>query len=217
MTTIPVGEIFTSIQGEGINSGRASVFLRVAGCNLKCEWCDTALYRKKSSGVYYQIDSLAFRLSGVFYSHPDITHLVITGGEPSLYPKELINLLLSTEIGDFIRKFGSIEIETNGLDVEALGRLSSSWTRFTVSPKFEFKKKYSDLPHGSNVTYKLIVDGAKDAEKQLEWISGKIPIDVRDIFLQPKNNSRAIALELSERDMLGCRLSLQLHKILGIA
>ena len=40
-----VNEIFYSLQGEGYNTGRAAVFVRFAGCNLKCPFCDTAFTR----------------------------------------------------------------------------------------------------------------------------------------------------------------------------
>ena len=41
MSKYPIIEIFDSIQGEGLNLGKQATFIRLAGCNLNCPWCDT--------------------------------------------------------------------------------------------------------------------------------------------------------------------------------
>ncbi len=70
-------EIFHSLQGEGILSGTPSVFVRLAGCPLRCRWCDTKYAWDFSAGDEYGVDDLVEAIS----KHP-CDHIVITGGEP---------------------------------------------------------------------------------------------------------------------------------------
>ena len=53
-----VNEIFYSIDGEGLRTGELAVFIRLAGCNLKCSYCDTLYALKKSSGTFMSIDEI---------------------------------------------------------------------------------------------------------------------------------------------------------------
>jgi 7-carboxy-7-deazaguanine synthase len=74
-------EIFHSLQGEGILSGTPSVFVRLAGCPLRCRWCDTKYAWDFSAGDEYGVDDLVEAAS----KHP-CDHVVITGGEPMVEP-----------------------------------------------------------------------------------------------------------------------------------
>jgi 7-carboxy-7-deazaguanine synthase len=78
--TLPISEVFTSIQGEGKLSGVPSFFVRVSGCNLRCAWCDTPYASWAPEGERRSLDWIADRAreSGVH-------HAVITGGEPMLF------------------------------------------------------------------------------------------------------------------------------------
>ena len=77
---LPVVELFHSIQGEGTRSGEPSTFIRLAGCNLRCVWCDTP-YSWSAEGVraaeQVAIDELASRVRE--------RAVVLTGGEPMLH------------------------------------------------------------------------------------------------------------------------------------
>jgi 7-carboxy-7-deazaguanine synthase len=72
-----INEIFHSLQGEGFLAGVPSVFIRVAGCPLRCRWCDTKYAQEAQAGTEYGIDEIV-RAVGKW----DCSHLVITGGEP---------------------------------------------------------------------------------------------------------------------------------------
>ena len=80
-------ETFTSLQGEGLKMGALTFFIRMAGCNLRCSWCDTKY--AFGEGEECDIETLA--------NMPDVKNVCITGGEPLLQEKlpELIEKLLS--------------------------------------------------------------------------------------------------------------------------
>lgn len=77
---LPISETFTSLQGEGKLTGVPSWFVRVAGCNLRCSWCDTPYASWKPEGANRSLDSLLdeARAAGV-------RHAVVTGGEPMIF------------------------------------------------------------------------------------------------------------------------------------
>lgn len=74
-----ISEIFYSIQGEGRLLGMPSVFIRTAGCNLRCVWCDTPYTSWRPEGVSWSINKILRRVD----QHPT-RYVVITGGEPLL-------------------------------------------------------------------------------------------------------------------------------------
>ncbi len=83
-----ISEIFISIQGEGPLIGRPAVFLRLAGCNLDCIWCDTKYARKPR--FVWSIDKVTSVISKLL---TNTNLIVITGGEPLLQANELRKLL----------------------------------------------------------------------------------------------------------------------------
>lgn len=78
--TLPISEVFTSIQGEGKLSGVPSFFVRVSGCNLRCAWCDTSYASWAPEGERRSLEWIAERAS-----ESGVRHAVITGGEPMLF------------------------------------------------------------------------------------------------------------------------------------
>ena len=77
--TYALVEIFESLQGEGRNTGRPCVFVRFAGCNLSCPWCDTDVSCRFSATLGDLVGEIAsFRAKSV----------VLTGGEPTLVEDE---------------------------------------------------------------------------------------------------------------------------------
>lgn len=79
---VPVSETFVSIQGEGKLTGVPSWFLRLAGCNLRCTWCDTPYASWNPESVKRSVDDVVAEAlaSGV-------RHAVLTGGEPMIFPQ----------------------------------------------------------------------------------------------------------------------------------
>lgn len=78
-----ISEIFYSLQGEGLLAGVPSVFIRTAGCNLACAWCDTRHARSPGDGTEMTLDSILVAV----HQWPQARHCVVTGGEPTLAPE----------------------------------------------------------------------------------------------------------------------------------
>ncbi len=114
-------EIFCSLQGEGPRAGCPAVFLRLAGCNLRCAWCDTK--HALGGGIAVGEAELAERL--LRYRCPG---LVITGGEPLMQQAGLVELLklLPADL--------TIEVETNGT-IAPCPELAERIDQWNVSPK----------------------------------------------------------------------------------
>ena len=85
-----ITETFTSLQGEGLKMGVPTYFIRTAGCNLDCSWCDTKY--AFGEGTERDIRDLVRGCN--------VSHVCVTGGEPMLQDElpELIGLLLSEGI-----------------------------------------------------------------------------------------------------------------------
>ncbi len=98
-----VNEIFSSIDGEGIRQGELATFIRFAGCNLRCSYCDTKYAQKEEQGTKKSVDEIISIISKL--KNRNIT---ITGGEPLLQPKLLELVKKLVELGYYIN------IETNG-------------------------------------------------------------------------------------------------------
>jgi 7-carboxy-7-deazaguanine synthase len=109
-----IAEIFRSLQGEGKNQGKPCLFIRLAGCNLDCTWCDTKSAR--TGGIEMSLDYI---LEQVWRVNP--SYVCITGGEPLVQVDALEPLLAS------LHKRGTqIDIETNGtIDFSPLQRYAS--------------------------------------------------------------------------------------------
>lgn len=126
MTHLNVNETFTTIQGEGRNTGQLSTFLRLSGCNLTCSWCDTpytwdwARHDHDAETHPTTVGDLAARLDAM----PG--RVVVTGGEPLLQARGLAALwdLLPGRVFD---------LETNG--TRPLGPTAGMWDTITCSPK----------------------------------------------------------------------------------
>ncbi len=99
-----VSEIFYSVQGEGELVGVPSVFIRTAGCNLRCTWCDTKYASWEPEGAHTSLDDLVAEVQ----RQTAASHVVLTGGEPMI-AKEMPTLAAR------LRELGKhITIETAG-------------------------------------------------------------------------------------------------------
>lgn len=81
-----IAEIYRSVQGEGLLTGAASVFVRASGCNLRCWFCDTPYASWEPEGTDLSVDEIVAQVE-----EWDCRHVVLTGGEPMLFA-ELVPL-----------------------------------------------------------------------------------------------------------------------------
>jgi len=107
--TYKVVEIFDSIEGEGKRAGQTATFVRFAGCNLNCTYCDTS-YANNANGDDYQIMSSEDIIQRI--KTRNFFRVTLTGGEPLAVPEieALIYKLISDEIEVNIETNGSIDI-----------------------------------------------------------------------------------------------------------
>ena len=99
-----VNSIYPMIQGEGTNAGGVQIMLRLQGCPLRCNFCDTAYAQDINSGTEMTVDDIARAL----HKHKNIKWLDISGGEPLLQATELAELIILAQ-GKY-----RIEVETSG-------------------------------------------------------------------------------------------------------
>lgn len=93
-----LSEIFTSIEGEGVLFGTKTMFVRLAGCPLKCHWCDTPYALPMDSGSDYSISEVKDLISKDL--HPNTYKVNFTGGEPLVQHEAVI------ELAKFVREKG---------------------------------------------------------------------------------------------------------------
>ena len=150
-----VNQIFSSISGEvcSFTQGRRCTFIRLAGCNLKCDYCDTKSTQDINNSVEMSVDRVAQTIHKM-----NCKYIMITGGEP----------LLHTNLPDLIVKFDSTYkfcIETNGTkkipyDFTYSKGLYGPQINFVVDYKIQYKTKmrcmYTVL--GKNDFIKFVVD-----------------------------------------------------------
>ena len=190
--TLQLAEIFYSVQGEGTWTGTPAVFVRLAGCNLACDFCDTDYALKFVASIGEVVERV--RAAG-----GTCPMVIVTGGEP-LAQRAALGLI------DALRAAGRrVHIESNGtIDVPLPPDV---W--LTVSPK---ERLHPAMAARANEA-KLIVDERVPAE----WVDA-FPAHT-PIFLQPEGNKPAnvaLAIEAAKREPARYRLSLQTHKYIGV-
>ena len=189
-----INEIFYSLQGEGYFSGNPAIFIRLSGCNLQCNFCDTNhknFIELSNEEIYNLIKNYPCK------------HIVFTGGEPSLQ--------INFNIIDFFKKKDYfIQIETNGTR-----ELPTNIDWITCSPKDLFCSN-TKLILDKIDELKVIFDGKNDISKYLEIKASYYylqPCDVYNLDLNLEILKKCIDYILKNPKW---RLSLQSQKILNI-
>lgn len=183
-----VNEIFYSLQGEGYHTGRTAVFVRLAGCNLRCPFCDTDFSHSEPMSA----DAIAERVFA--YSTSPDTLIVLTGGEPSLQADEAL-------IEALHRHHQTLTIETNGTHPLPDG---IDW--ITLSPKAGADVV---LTHADEVKVVFTPDTVNDLPR---WAA----FPAKQHYLQPcscTNTEDVVRYILGHSEW---RLSLQTHKYIDI-
>jgi len=195
---LPVMEAFYTIQGEGFYTGHAAYFVRLAGCDVGCVWCDV----KESWDVVPEQWLPVGRIVADALKHPSRI-VVITGGEPCMYDlTELIN--------HFHREGFRVHIETSGAY-----SLKGDADWICVSPK-KFKFPIDEMLQSAD-ELKVVVFNESDFDWAVSHADKTKP-ECR-LYLQPeygKSNKMLPVIVEFVRNHPIWQISLQTHKFLGI-
>ena len=192
-----INEIFYSLQGEGFHSGTPAVFVRFSGCNLHCAFCDT----QHQQGTMMPLQAIVDEVN----HYPVAPLVVLTGGEPSLFIDEAFVEELKQKTSK------RISIETNGTHP-----LPSNLDWVTLSPKTAFEGGDTEPCLLQRCDELKVVYLGQD-------LSQYDDIETRHRFLQPCYCEDAVLRQSYMKACVeavlahpGWRLSLQVHRVIGI-
>jgi 7-carboxy-7-deazaguanine synthase len=197
-TQYPVMEMFYTLQGEGYHQGKAAYFIRLAGCDVGCVWCDVKESWDADAHPKYSIDEM---VNWVVDAQAPLA--VITGGEPLLHQLDALTKALKN-------KGIKTNIETSGSSL-----LSGHWDWICVSPK-KFKAPLNEVVAKAN-ELKVVVFNKSDfewAEKHAALVNNQCKL-----YLQPEWDKSAQVLPLIieyVKQNPKWKISLQVHKYMNI-
>mgnify|MGYP000495211832 FL=1 len=194
---LPVMESFYTIQGEGFYKGSAAYFIRIAGCDVGCHWCDVKESWDSDLHPMYSVKEIVENAK----KHSEM--VVITGGEPLMWDMNpLTKLLKENNL--------KIHIETSGSN-----KLTGFWDWICLSPKRRKSPKAEVYEKANEL--KIIVFNKHDlkyAEEQAKKVSKKCIL-----YLQPEWDKRDEMIPIIvDYVMMNTqwKISLQTHKYLNI-
>ena len=210
-----VSEIFYSLQGEGFLAGLPSIFIRLAGCPLRCKWCDTKYAWDRTAGAHYTIEKI---LQMVQQWPCDF--VVITGGEP----------MINSELLQLARKLKAagkhITIETAGIayvpdlpcDLMSISpKLSNSTPEDSKLAAIHENSRLDmavlrELIDNYNYQLKFVVDSPDDLPEIRQTIEGTGNIDSKKVTRDELLAKSPMVAELCKQT--GFAFSQRLHILL---
>jgi len=207
-----VCEIFESIDGEGIRTGYPVVFVRLHGCNLSCNYCDSRYACVGQDYTDMSVDDIVEKVNS-----SGLHRVTLTGGEP----------LLRDDVLDLIDELtieNEVNIETNGsIDLSLLDSLKNGKDNVIVT--MDYKCKGSDMDSymikenfsklGEKDVLKFVVSHMDDLEDMKQIIQDN---DIRcSVFVSPvfgRIDPCDIAEYIVQNKLTQCRVQVQLHKVL---
>lgn len=201
-----INEIFKSIQGESSFAGIPTVFVRLTGCNLRCQWCDTKY--AYDEGVDLTVDEVIGRVNAF-----GLQFVQITGGEPLLQEDvyELMDRLLNMDYNVSLETNGSINLSS--VDKRVVKIIDIKCPSSSESDRMDF----------GNISYitksdeiKFVIKDRDDYNWAKEIIDRYNLIERCNILISPvygEIEPRELAEWILE-DNLNARLQIQLHKLL---
>lgn len=203
-STLEVQHIFYTLQGEGLNAGLPAVFVRLGGCNLACDFCDTEF----ESFVPMSVETIVSKVGELSEGRAKL--VVITGGEPLRQPiGKLCEALLAEGL--------LVQIETNGTLFKDL----PAEVEWVCSPK---NTGNGYMPLRPDVlerlgALKFIISASKAGYQDIGEVGqpAGLPVYVQPMDEQDANKNAANLKHATRLAMQkGYRLSVQLHKLAGI-
>lgn len=189
-----VNEIFYSVQGEGQHTGMPAVFLRLAGCSMGCDFCDT----KYAFSAGKEMNSLQILVALAAYPCKTV---IVTGGEPG---EQNLPALIST-----LKSAGhTVHIETNGAQNTDVSQADF----VCVSPK---KYVAKEMLQKADVI-KLVINQQTDLDDLQKYYL--FENEKTHIYLQPESNKQEnidLCVNLIKQHP-SARLSVQMHKLINI-
>ena len=227
----PIIEIFSSFQGEGLWIGRRQIFIRFAGCNLDCNYCDTPESRSPDNGTLMSSDEVLEKIEKL--KTPDLHSISFTGGEPLLYCEFINEIVQKIDIkvmietnGTFPDSFMNIDrIDCVSLDIKSSEHFEKNWNNSIFESEVQSLKLL--IEQNTNIYCKLVVLPSTDLNV-LREIAKKLSVEIKEknipIVIQPaspierwKNNTNKL-FDFSE--IIGEYLQVltvpQTHKFLNI-
>lgn len=198
MMTYPIMESFYSLQGEGMYSGSPAYFIRLAGCDVGCTWCDV---KESWDASKYPKLSAEQLVNLSLESGTEI--VVITGGEPLMY-----------NLADLTTLLQAAGLRTH-LETSAAYPISGSWDWVCISPK-RFKEPLPDNFKWANELKMIFVN-----KKDLEW-GQELALTVNpdcNLVIQPEwGRAEKVLPGMIDfvKEHPSWRISLQTHKFLNI-
>lgn len=205
-----ISEVFFSVQGEGLSSGKASIFVRTFGCNLNCAFCDTLYAKGTGTSKEMSVSEVIKQIK----SYP-CKSVCLTGGEP-LLQRESLNLIIR-----LLNEKYEIDVETNGSilfpwwfnSFENLHAIMD-W-KCPCSGMQKEMRKWNWRMLGRKDAVKFVVEGKKDfkfVERELKkyWFPN-LPIFISPIW--GKVNLEEVA-EYVKSSKFPLQFQLQLHKVI---
>ena len=229
--TMPVVEKFVSVNGEGRFAGRLAAFVRFAGCNLSCSYCDTMWANEpKVEFEPMTVDEIVG-----FVRQAGVRHVTLTGGEPVLQPllPDLVRALMEVRMpgapGEEPYEL-QVEIETNGaVDLRKLARVRRlGVTRpGNVAFTMDYKCPSSGMEDAmltsnfalleSNDTVKFVLGSRADLERMLAVVREYDLCARCAVYLSPvfgKLDPADIVAFMQEHALIRATVQVQLHKII---
>ncbi len=207
--SLMISEIFRSIQGETTRAGFPSLFIRMAGCNLDCAWCDTRYAQSGGKSMSIQEIVAKTETAGFF------NHITVTGGEP-LCQVETPELLYALRDQGY-----SIQVETNGsLPVSVIPsdvrKIVDVKTPSSGEEKSFIMTNLEYLVQGDELKFVLWDIG--DYEYTVNFIE-KFQQSIRNGVIMNLSPARGgltpdLLAEMMLRDDINARLNLQIHPII---
>jgi 7-carboxy-7-deazaguanine synthase len=206
VSRLKITEIFRSLQGEADSVGIPTIFVRLTGCPLRCQYCDTAY--AFHGGQWRTLDEIMDRVRGL-----EATHVCVTGGEP-LAQKNCLPLLTRLCDGGF-----RVSLETSGaMSLDGIDpRVVLVVDVKTPASGEESRNRYDELMRLQRKDLvKFVICGRSD----YEWSRAKaseLALSERCTVLFSPSHEELPARDLADwilEDRLAVRFQIQLHKYL---
>jgi len=205
---LAVSEVFYSIQGEGKTMGIPSVFVRLGGCNLMCGGMGTQFDGELHNNAKWRCDTIEVWMKAQSKEFDQVlpkdcveaiknnAHLIITGGEPTMQQKAVVEFLRYVRAN--INENVFVEMETNGT-IQASADLLNQINLFNCSPKLSnsgndveqtFKPDVISMLNNTNTIFKFVISNEEDWKEVCELY---FPIvDRNKVWLMPAGENQEL-------------------------